>query len=273
MIFICHATNDDTFADRLSRDLQARGYETWVDHINHVPAGMHWDEYVDQQLRVAEIMILIISHAAARSPNVSAEWREFQRLRKRIIPVKVDRCPMPLLLRHIQHLSFIDDNSYDENFKRLLSSLPIIQRLTRETQMNEDDLRLSELKSQGERIWGMLSNLVEHNYSVLVFPTLEQTLKVNLIKEKLLIGWYDPQTNMRPDIDLAKYNARENGVSRQHAMLSKHTDGWQITDLSSLNGTYIDRHRLQVEKPVLLKHKALVHLGELPIQFFFKLDD
>lgn len=127
-VFISHTTPDDIFVNKLQAELNMRGYQTWVDHVD-MPVGSVWDETVETALDQCSAMILVLSHEALKSPNVKAEWKEFQRLQKPIFPVKIEECVAPMLLRSIHHISFLDvsltDNvQYEQHLLRLIQALP-----------------------------------------------------------------------------------------------------------------------------------------------------
>ena len=53
----------------------------------------------------------------------------------------------------------------------------------------------------------------------------------------------------------------QSGVSRQHARIERTNNGWQITDLGSTNGTYLDRQKLLSGIPELWAEGTLVRVG------------
>lgn len=59
-------------------------------------------------------------------------------------------------------------------------------------------------------------------------------------------------------------------VSRQHARLTHTTNGWQVTDLGSTNGTYIGDRRLQPDLPTLLPLNQPVQIGEFALHIEHK---
>ena len=70
-------------------------------------------------------------------------------------------------------------------------------------------------------------------------------------------------------LDLTPYNALLHGVSRYHCLLHRHDDHLLITDLESLNGTFINGHRLIPRRDYLLRHGDHLILGSLHILVSF----
>jgi pSer/pThr/pTyr-binding forkhead associated (FHA) protein len=54
-------------------------------------------------------------------------------------------------------------------------------------------------------------------------------------------------------------------VSRKHAEFRRQADGWYVHDLGSLNGTYVNRERVDVTK--LAPHDE-VQVGKFKLVFF-----
>jgi DNA-binding response OmpR family regulator len=54
-------------------------------------------------------------------------------------------------------------------------------------------------------------------------------------------------------------------VSREHAELRKTEEGWQLRDLGSRNGTFVDGQRLQGR--ATLEQRTLIKIGDVPLWF------
>jgi hypothetical protein len=72
-----------------------------------------------------------------------------------------------------------------------------------------------------------------------------------------------------PHVDLTAYDALGLGVSRYHLRIARQYDAIYVTDLNSLNGTFLDRERLKPEVPHLLHNKAILQLGTLLLRAHF----
>lgn len=72
-----------------------------------------------------------------------------------------------------------------------------------------------------------------------------------------------------PLVDLAPFNALEYGISRVHALIRKTKDGYQITDLDSSNGTWLENQRLIPKKPYPLDSGNRIRLGRMHLLVFY----
>jgi hypothetical protein len=275
MIFISHSSQDDEFVTRLHIALQRRGYSTWVDHITNIPPGITWDVALEESLRKCNVMILVLSNAALNSQVVGAEWRQFFSDGKLIIPVKIENCVPPLLIRHLQYLDFIDDTILLNHIDKLIHALPpeeqngaksVVTRVTPDD-VSLDIVEFSRFQHIAAKLNRDVQQRLQYNQIALLFPDSNKVLPVQL-KRVMSIGWTDSFS--RPDIDLRSHNASECGVSRLHASLTWTDDGIRVADLASANGTYIDGYRLPPEKPVLVRNKNILQLAQLTIILFLK---
>ena len=66
-------------------------------------------------------------------------------------------------------------------------------------------------------------------------------------------------------VDLKPFGGYESGVSRRHALIRLTDHGYEILDLGSSNGTWLNTKRLTPDKPYPLENGAEVYLGKLQI--------
>lgn len=70
------------------------------------------------------------------------------------------------------------------------------------------------------------------------------------------------------DIDVV---VSDPSISHRHALILKRTDGFQITDLNSTNGTFVNKYR--VEQPVKLAEGDKLTLGDVTFKFSYQDED
>lgn len=74
-----------------------------------------------------------------------------------------------------------------------------------------------------------------------------------------------------PDIDLDKYEAYDQGVSRIHAEIRLDPEGILIVDLDSINGTLINGTELEPQSPHPIRHGDVLQLGRLRLQLISRI--
>jgi hypothetical protein len=67
-------------------------------------------------------------------------------------------------------------------------------------------------------------------------------------------------------IDLTPFGAFGSGVSRRHAMVRRSAKGYEVIDLDSTNGTWLNEKRMTPTKAYPLPNGATVRLGQLRLQ-------
>lgn len=89
-------------------------------------------------------------------------------------------------------------------------------------------------------------------------------------KQELTLGRASMTSSAQPDIDLSPYDAVGHGVSRIHAQLRYQDSTVSITDLDSVNHTYINGQRLLANEVRVLRDGDELRLGRLVLQVTFQ---
>lgn len=87
------------------------------------------------------------------------------------------------------------------------------------------------------------------------------------VTPELVIGRKDQQRNFFPDVDLSLDGGYDAGVSRRHARIVCHNGSYVLEDLSSSNGTFLNRQRVSPDRPVPLHHGDEIQFGMLLVRF------
>ena len=90
----------------------------------------------------------------------------------------------------------------------------------------------------------------------------ERRIQVQL-QGRTVLGRYDADREAQPDIDLTPYDAFEKGVSAMHAAIRHSTDGVQIVDMGSTNGTYVNGRRLVANQHYVLNDGDEIRFSRL----------
>ena len=71
-------------------------------------------------------------------------------------------------------------------------------------------------------------------------------------------------------VDLTTVGGFEEGVSHKHAMIRRTETGYEILDLGSTNGTWVNKNRLIPNQPYPLESEAQIYLGRLSVFILYK---
>jgi pSer/pThr/pTyr-binding forkhead associated (FHA) protein len=71
------------------------------------------------------------------------------------------------------------------------------------------------------------------------------------------------------DVDLTQHNAAEFGVSRRHAVLKRQNDNVVVTDLGSVNHTFLNGHQIIPNEFRILRDGDELRLGKLVLRVYF----
>ena len=122
--FISYSRINKAFALKLAKELKAAGFPVWLDQLD-IPAGSRWDDEIEKALRDCGIFLTILTPASIASENAKDEIGYAIDHGKRILPVLLEECDIPLRLRRFQYVDFTSMN-YDQGVataKDLLSRL------------------------------------------------------------------------------------------------------------------------------------------------------
>jgi len=112
-VFISHSSKDKQFVRGLAVDLAAIGHQPWLDEWK-ILAGESIVERVGAGVEDADLMVVVLSRDAVASKWVENEWQakywtEVSERRVAVIPVVIDECEVPTLLRAKKYVDFRDD--------------------------------------------------------------------------------------------------------------------------------------------------------------------
>jgi hypothetical protein len=104
-IFVSYAREDKDFARQLTSRLRESGRIPWQD-LHNVRGGDNWQATIDDALRNAEALVVIMSPHATKSQYVTYEWAFALGARVRVIPVVKKRTTLHPRLSNIQFIDF-----------------------------------------------------------------------------------------------------------------------------------------------------------------------
>lgn len=105
LFFISHAYEDGDFAELIQQRLEKEGYDAWVG-TERLVVGIDWREEIDQTIRQATAIIVIVTPESKRSEYVTYEWAFGWGLGVEIIPIMLKPTPLHPRIETLQFLDF-----------------------------------------------------------------------------------------------------------------------------------------------------------------------
>lgn len=143
---------------------------------------------------------------------------------------------------------------------------------------------ISTLEREQEKIIVLLERhrtelrQMQHTFDTLTQPTSlppcelvlpnNQRVPLDAHQGEYTIGWNDGTGGPLPDVDLHAAGGSTQGVSRRHAILRFLNRQWNLVDLGSTNGTYVNDTLVPPNASVVLNDRSRIRLGN--IQMFFR---
>ncbi len=88
------------------------------------------------------------------------------------------------------------------------------------------------------------------------------------IYKKLVLG-RATESSLEAILDLTDLNAANLGVSRRHAMLQRSETGFEVVDLASRNGSWLNAERLIPNKPYPFASGSQLRIGQMRLLIMY----
>ena len=138
-IFISYAHEDSEFAYRLCYELESRGITVWLDKKN-IEVGDSIVKGIEDGMGISNFFCLVLSSTSVTRPWVLREYRTALNIQlttsgkaMQILPIKIDHCEVPALLRDIKYADF------SQNFTEGLEAICKVLKLDTKWQLPEDE--------------------------------------------------------------------------------------------------------------------------------------
>lgn len=124
-LFVCHASEDKPFVERLVRELDRRALYAWFDK-REILVGESIVDKVNQALSDSKYVIAVLSSNSVGKPWVVKEigsslMRQLDGGKTSILPVLLENCTIPPLLADLKYADF--RHSFSEGLYELLAAI------------------------------------------------------------------------------------------------------------------------------------------------------
>jgi hypothetical protein len=124
-VFISHSSKDAQLARWIAVDIANKGFRPWLDEWE-ITAGESIPKRISEGIEECQAMIVALSPEAVQSGWVEREWHtkywhEIEQKSVCLIPALLERCDIPLLLRHRKYANFA--KSFKDGMEQTLEAL------------------------------------------------------------------------------------------------------------------------------------------------------
>ena len=151
-IFISYSRRDLRIADSFVVELEAQNFEVIIDRRD-LPYGEEWQKELADFIQSSDTVLWLISEASLASKWVKWELGEVERLKKRLVPVRianVDPDSLPELLHKIHALPAEAAFDFSQHLSLLIRTLNTNAAWLKEATRLSDRARQWEAKEQDE---------------------------------------------------------------------------------------------------------------------------
>ena len=104
-MFLSYGRSDIEKAQQVQALLEEKGLTVWIDQED-IYTGNNWPKAIGEGIAGQAVFMLLWSRHAAASHFVEFEWNTALALKKMVIPVLLDRTPLPLSLQAVQAIDY-----------------------------------------------------------------------------------------------------------------------------------------------------------------------
>lgn len=107
-IFVSYSSDDRPFALGLVKELQSLGANVWIDQLG-IGLGENWDNAIEEALEKSGTFMLILSPTSVESQNVQDEVSIAINTKKKLVPILIKQCELPMRLQRRQYADLTND--------------------------------------------------------------------------------------------------------------------------------------------------------------------
>src|SRR5437762_6379699 len=111
-IFISHSSKDKKAVSRIAARLKKDGHDVWADYLKLSP-GDNFADKIQEAIRDSEAFVVVISANSLQSTWARAEFSAIAlgqiADKKKVVPVRIDNCPVPNYLSNFLYVDLSHD--------------------------------------------------------------------------------------------------------------------------------------------------------------------
>lgn len=184
-IFVSYSRKDLDFALDLTKKLQELGANIWIDQFG-IQIGENWDNSIEDALEGALTLLLIISKTSSTSQNVQDEVSLAMNSEKKIVPILIEECELPMRWQRMQYADFRVEP--EKTMVKLLQALNI--DISEQEPSSEVKTILSSFKNEHKHEVNQNPDPVNDNKEDLLISEAEMDRAIIMHNKAIKKNWY-----------------------------------------------------------------------------------
>jgi TIR domain len=161
-IFVSYSSKDRPFALGLVKELKNLGVNVWIDQLG-IGLGENWDNAIEEALERSETFMLILSPTSVESPNVQDEVSIAINTQKKMVPILIKECKLPMRWQRRQYADLANDpdkaindiltflglqEKASDSLKKVLNLIGVSEAPQKFVQKEKDELSGNEVEKE-----------------------------------------------------------------------------------------------------------------------------
>ncbi len=161
-IFVSYSSKDRPFALGLVKELKKLGANVWIDQLG-IGLGENWDNAIEEALERSETFMLILSPTSVESPNVQDEVSIAINTQKKMVPILIKECKLPMRWQRRQYADLANDpdkaindiltflglqEKASDSLKKVLNLIGVSEAPQKFVQKEKDDSTGNEIEKE-----------------------------------------------------------------------------------------------------------------------------
>jgi hypothetical protein len=126
-VFVCHSSQDKPFVRRIANDLLDEGYRVWFDAWE-IRVGDNIVQKINDGLQQSGFLAVVLSRAVMASEWVRNELTSKFMIAANeqystVLPILIEDCDIPPLLRHLRFADFRKAENYKSEFAEVIQAI------------------------------------------------------------------------------------------------------------------------------------------------------
>ena len=213
-IFIAHSSKDSIVSKRLAESLRRRGFEVWYDKWK-IRVGDSIVQKISHALKQGDFLVAVLSKNSVKSKWVQKELSAALHIGLFVLPVRIDSCTIPILLRDTKYADFRKGfrQGFDELHDTIMTPLPTLESPVRRRRKRRPGRPRIESQPQIRKLVDSITKLTQERMKDKIAHLASEDKKRVIVEimDRLSVAEYHDLPDLWYLFEVLDVALRENG--------------------------------------------------------------